>query len=166
MLDSKEMVLVADSESINLLPGLIENKVNCNHVIHAIDYHTGRNYRFFDDFEDRRNAEWMDDAEDDKDGTILDGLKFLNDCAVLIMHNGTGYDYLAFEKTMGFTGVWTRDYFSLAPEHLREEFPFSNMDTIVMSRVLNPERQLPKEAFMMNAGNVGKECGSRMPSSA
>lgn len=153
MLDTSDMVLVSDSESIGLLPDLQVMSRKDNHIIVLRDYFTDEVYCFYDDFEDRINAVWLDDLEYEKAGTIADGIEALNNCAVLIMHNSTGYDYLSFEKTLGV--LWKRNYFQEAPEKYRNIFPFANMDTLVMSRTLNPERKLPGQAYAMGLGNIG-----------
>lgn len=52
-------------------------------------------------------------------------LEFMNSIDVLIMHNGIGYDWPLLEKLYDF------------------KFKGQKVDTLIMSRLLNPKRQLP-----------------------
>lgn len=59
---------------------------------------------------------------------------FLQTCDVLIGHNIVSYDFPAIEKVMGF------------------KYTGSKVDTLVMSRLLNPKRLLPPNAIDRRAG--------------
>lgn len=56
---------------------------------------------------------------------IREMLAFLDGCDVLIMHNGIGYDFPVLEKLYGW------------------KFKGKKVDTLLMSRLLNPKRMLP-----------------------
>jgi len=151
MLDSNNRILTFDSEAIGLLDDIREGDTSSIHIIHCKDKETGETFTFFDPFEKRVNAEWLDEYEDGyADGTIEDGIKFVRDAKVLIIQNGMGYDFLAFEKAAG--KLWHRNHFEATS---LKKYPFKTMDTYAMSCTLNPERKVPQQAYALGMGNVG-----------
>ena len=64
------------------------------------------------------------------------------------MHNIAGFDALAIEKACG---SFKRNHFEIrGPDRkFSDIMPYKTMDTAVMSRTLNPERQLPGQAYTM-----------------
>jgi hypothetical protein len=153
MITGTDRILTADIEAVDLLWGLTAGKESDIHIICCKDFETGERFTFFDDFKDRENAVWLDEYEEGfKTGNIRDGIKVLEECEVLIMHNVSGYDALALEKTHG---SFDRDHFK-SRQGLKYEksMPYKTMDTAVMSRVLNPERPLPGQAY---------QCGHKLP---
>jgi DNA polymerase I-like protein with 3'-5' exonuclease and polymerase domains len=142
-------IITADSEAIGLLWDIRKNHPEDMHIIHAKDWETGEKFDFFDDFDDRENAVWLDDFEEGyKAGTLAEGIEFLRTAEVLIMQNIAGFDALAFEKA---TGSFKRNHFEARGKSAYKSgmFPYKTMDTAVMSRVLNPERKLPPQAYSM-----------------
>jgi len=148
-MNGKGRIITADIETIGLLWDMkgYENEI---HVIVAKDYETGEVFTFFDDFDMRINPVWMDDYDADtsfKAGSIQDGVELLRSCEVLIMHNISGFDALAIEKAYG---SFKRNHFEVRVNAKYSDImPYKTMDTVVMSRVLNPERQLPGEVYSM-----------------
>ena len=65
---------------------------------------------------------------------IEEMLKFLDTVDVLILHNGIGYDWPLLEKLYGY------------------KFKGKRVDTLVMSRLLNPKRLLPPHCLNRKAG--------------
>lgn len=131
-------VLVFDSENkgfINQVHGRQDM-----HIVYVIDYHTREKFTFFDAFEDRNPAVWLGEVvESTRTGSILDGMKFLAGAKSIVIQNGSGYDFMVFEKI--YPEVWGGfDYFERTDD---AKFPFRVMDTLVMSQVLNPERKPP-----------------------
>ena len=152
-LTSKGRTLCLDSEAIGLLPQLIEGDSHSSHVIVCKDANTKEVFVFFDKYEDRNPEarEWLDGWEGEEDGSLLDGIKFINECNAVISQNFVGYDHYAFKKVFG-------DAYSFdiegTPEH-KTTLPFRTMDTLIMSRLLNPERRAPFQAMKLGRGNVG-----------
>lgn len=142
-----DRILTFDTESHGLLPTVGVGRLDHVHIIHATDYESKETFTFFDRFEDRINAEWMDDYEEGfADGSIEDGLNFLKEAKCLIIQNGIGFDFNLFEKVWP---DWSFDYFEETGD---ERFPFKCMDTLIMSRVLNPERKLPNQCLRKDSG--------------
>ena len=142
-------ILTADIEAVGLLWDLRKGHTEDVHVIHAKDWETKELFTFFDDFDHRVNAVWLDDFEQGyKAGNLVDGVEFLRTCEVLIMQNVSGFDAIALEKTFG---SFRRNHFEKRgkDKKFNEFFPYKTMDTAVMSRTLNPERQLPPQAYSM-----------------
>ena len=148
-MNGKGRIITADTEAVGLLFDLRKGHPEDMHVIHAKDMETGELFTFFDDFDDRINPVWLDEYESGfKAGSIADGIELLRTCEVLIMHNVAGFDALAIEKLFG---SFNRNHFEMRGKDQRfnELLPYKTMDTAVMSRVLNPERQLPGQAYTM-----------------
>ncbi len=148
-IDFKDRILTADIEAVGLLWDIRKGHREDIHIIHCKDFETEERFTFFDDFENRVNPVWLDDYEDGfKAGSIADGVKALEQCCVLIMQNVSGFDALAIEKTFG---SFQRNHFERRgpDKNLSYLFPYKTMDTAVMSRVLNPERPLPPQAYSM-----------------
>lgn len=62
------------------------------------------------------------------------GLKFMSSCDVCIMHNGIGYDWPLLKKLYGY------------------EYKGKKVDTLIMSRLLNPKRLVPFNCPNKKAG--------------
>jgi len=142
-------IITADTETVGLLWDMREGHPEDMHIIHCKDFETGELFTFFDDFDDRINAVWLDEYEGGfKAGSIADGIEFLRTCEVLIMHNVSGFDALAIEKAYG---SFKRNHFEMRGpgQKYSDIMPYKTMDTAVISRVLNPERQLPGQAYTM-----------------
>lgn len=149
-MNGKGRIITADTESVGLLWDMREGHPEDMHIIHAKDYETGELFTFFDDFDDRINPVWLDEYEQGfKTGNLMDGVEFLRTCEVLIMHNVSGFDALAIEKSCG---SFKRNHFEARGKDAKysDIMPYRTMDTAVMSRVLNPERQLPGSAYTMS----------------
>lgn len=65
---------------------------------------------------------------------ISEMLRFMDDIDVLIMHNGIGYDWPLLEKLY------------------RYKFKGKKVDTLIMSRLLNPQRVIPPNCLNRHAG--------------
>lgn len=65
---------------------------------------------------------------------IEEMLRFMDDIDVLIMHNGIGYDWPLLEKLYQY------------------KFKGKKVDTLIMSRLLNPQRILPPNCLNRKAG--------------
>lgn len=142
-------VLTGDIEAVGLLPDIREGHREDIHIIHLKDMETGETFDFFDDYEDRIDAVWLDEFEEGhKQGDILEGRDWMQECAVLVFQNISGFDAIALEKTVGFK----RNHFQ-AINH--EMFPFKTADTYNMSTVLNPERKLHPSAYVLGLGRTG-----------
>ena len=148
-IDFKGRILTGDLEAVGLLWDIRKGHKEDIHIIHLKDFETGELFTFYDSFEDRINAEWMDEYEEGfKAGTIADGIRAMEQCEVLFFHNIAGFDAIAIEKAYG---SFKRNHFEIRGKDQRyhETMPYRTMDTAVMSRVLNPERQLPGQAYTM-----------------
>lgn len=145
-----DKILTGDIEAVGLLPDIRPGHREDIHVIHLKDYDTGELYTFFDEFDDRINPQWLDDYETGfKAGDIMDGVRAMEKCKVLIFQNISGFDAIALEKTVGFK----RNHFERRKD---TKFPYKTMDTLTMSQLLNPERKLPQEAYALGiASKVG-----------
>ena len=142
-------VLTADIEAVGLLFDIREGHREDIHIIHLKDIETGELFTFFDSFEDRINPVWLDEYEEGfRQGDILEGVRWMQECSVLVMHNIAGFDAIALEKAVGFN----RDHFGASGNPL---FPYKTADTLTMSYVLNPERSVPHQAYTMGLGNIG-----------
>ncbi len=142
-------VLTGDIETIGLLDAIRAGHREDIHIIHLKDMETGETFDFFDDFNDRISPVWLDEFEEGyKQGDILEGVRWMQDCEILIFQNISGFDALALEKTVGFE----RDHFEKSGH---EMFPFKTVDTYVMSCLLNPERRVHPSAFALGLGNIG-----------
>jgi hypothetical protein len=144
-------IITADTETIGLLWDMQKDSRQDMHIIHAKDFITGETFTFFDDYDDRVEKEWLGSEFEKgfKSGDITDGAEFLKTAEVLIMHNIAGFDALAIEKSLG---SFDRNHFEkreVGSPHF-DTFPYRTIDTAVLSRVLNPERKLPPQAYNMN----------------
>lgn len=68
---------------------------------------------------------------------LKDAVKYLESCDVIIGHNMLSYDLPAIKKILGF------------------EYKGTVVDTLIMSRMLNPKRMLPPDAKNRRAGPHG-----------
>jgi len=151
MTDVSNKVLVADAEGVGLLPSIREGHREDIHCFAVKDYYSGEKHVFYDNYDQRINPVFLGEKYEDffKTGDLEEGKRWLEQCAVLIMHNVAGFDELMLEKAMG---KMDRDH--LAPSG-HDLFPFKTADTLVMSNFLNPERKLPHAAYMYGKGNIG-----------
>lgn len=156
----KGRILVMDKEAIGLLHalstgGYYKGRPANSHCIVTEDLLSGEVFVFFDPF-DKRHAckEWLNDWEDNQDGYLWDGIKMLQECESIISHNFSGYDALALEICFG--EEWHYNYMERrGKKALRSDLcPVKVMDTLVMSRLLNPDRKLPPQAYAMDCGKV------------
>lgn len=145
-----------DAEARGLLPELRKGCIEDLHIIVAKDMHSKEYFTFFDEYEKRRPEarEWLA-LEGEQDGSLEDGLRFLMEAECLVQQNGTGYDFLAFEKVA--PDLWQLPYLDKRSKDSSHtgNFPNRVMDTYVMSCTLNPERKVPGQAFAIGRGNVG-----------
>ena len=153
-LSGKGRILCTDSEAIGLLPDLRAGDRSSKHCIVCKDIETSEMFIFFDpyDMRDPANREWLE-MEDEQDGDLVDGCKFLMEADVHVIQNGTGYDYLAFEKV--FPDLWSFPYMDENKTASSDKYPNRVMDTLVMGQLLNPERRLPPQAYHIGKGNIG-----------
>jgi len=100
--------IILDIEGNNLYP-----QVTVLHCAVATDLQTNETFTF-------RPKQMID-------GTFT---KFLDECDFIACHYGTGFDFPAMEKVLGWTPA-------------KEEYLF---DTLVYSRILNPDRSTPRGA--------------------
>lgn len=149
-------VITIDTENIGLIPDLREGDTTSSHCIVCKDRETDEYFVFFDKYKkrDKKFREWLDEFEDRQDGSLADGVKFLNEADVIISQNWLGYDALALEKVHG---ALLKVNFKAPPrggKKRRAKYPFRVMDTMVMSQLLNPDRRPPPQAYAMERGNV------------
>lgn len=145
-------ILCADMEAVGLIQSIRKGRPEDLHVIVCKDAMTEEVFVFFDPF-DARNPEArceLEEWEGEQDGTLWEGIQFLMEAEAHIFQNGTGFDYIAFEKVYG--GEWSWDYRGQRDD---EFYPFKVMDTYIMSCLLNPDRKPPGQAYQIGAGNVG-----------
>lgn len=144
-----------DMESMGLLPDMRSQSLADMHVIVAKDMHSREVFTFFDAYEDRAEPKVWLEAEGEQDGTLAEGLKFLMEAEALVQQNGTGFDFLAFEKCA--PELWKLNYMEKRSKEASHTGTFPNrvMDTYVMSCTLNPERKVPVQAYALGRGNVG-----------
>jgi len=146
---AKGRVLTFDLEAIGLLDDIRAGHREDLHIIRLKDIMTKEVFTFFDEFDQRRNAVWLDDFEEGyKHGNILEGIKWMEECSVLISHNISGFDSMAIEKAVGFK----RSHFGLSGHPV---FPWKTCDTLVMSYLLNPERRVPFKAYELGLTKIG-----------
>lgn len=157
--EAQNRILVMDAEAKGLLPDIRYGMGNHDvHIICCMDLLSGEEFLFFNKYEDRdpeqreRLAEW----EGHQDGTLEDGVRFLYRCESIVSQNFLGYDGLLFEKA--FPEIWKGFNYTekRGKGRLRSDLcPLRVMDTLVMSRLLNPDRRLPPQAYAKGLGNVG-----------
>lgn len=150
-------VVTLDTENIGLVPDIREGDRTSSHVIVCKDKETDEYFVFFDEFDkrDRKHRVFLDEWEDKQDGSLAEGVKFLNEADVLICQNWLGYDHHALHKVHGDK---LKVNFKSPPrggKKRRKKYPFRVMDTMVMSQLLNPDRRPPPQAYAMDRGNVG-----------
>jgi hypothetical protein len=156
---AKGRILVMDAEAKGLLDAIRFGKGNHDfHIICAMDLITTEEFLFFNAYEDRdpeariKLQEW----EGHQDGTLEDGVNFLKYADAIVSQNFLGYDGLALEK--GFPEMWKGYNYTQkrGKDAYRSDLcPVKVMDTLVMSRLLNPDRRLPPQAYAKGMGNVG-----------
>lgn len=152
-------LLVMDAEAKGLLDAIRYDKGNHDvHIICCMDLITTEEFLFFNAYEDRdpeareRLVEW----EGHQDGSLEDGVNFLRYADAIISQNWLGYDGLLMEKAFpaifkGYNHTEKRG----KSAYRSDLCPVKVMDTLVMSRLLNPDRRLPPQAYAKGLGNVG-----------
>lgn len=156
--EAEGRILVMDAEAKGLLHQVRFNKGNHDvHIICCMDLLSGEEFLFFNSYDQRdpEAREQLTQWEGYQDGTLEDGVKFLRHCEAIISQNFLGYDGLLFEKT--FPDIWKGFNYTekRGKGRLRSDLcPLRVMDTLVMSRLLNPDRRLPPQAYAKGLGNV------------
>jgi len=151
-------LLIMDLESKGLLPAIRYGMRQDLHVIHVRNLLTNATEIYFDPYEMRdpearvKLIEW----EGRQTGDLMAGVKRIKECGAFSFHNALGYDVLLLEKVFpeefkGFNWLESRGKKSNRPDLM----PLRCTDTLVMSRMLNPDRKLPGQAYGMGLGNIG-----------
>lgn len=156
---AKGRILVMDAEAKGLLDAIRYGKGNHDmHIICVMDLLTTEEFLFFNAYDDRdpEAREHLSEWEGHQDGTLEDGVKFLYHADAVVSQNFLGYDGLALEK--GFPDLWKG--YNYTQKRGKGSFrsdlaPIKVMDTLVMSRLLNPDRRVPPQAYAKGMGNVG-----------
>lgn len=153
-------LLVMDSETIGLLHamsrGYYKGDKEDMHVIVCQDLISKEVFVFFDPYEKRRKDKvHLDKWEDKQDGYLYDGMCMLKEADAIISHNFSGFDAIGMEIIFGKD--WSCNYMERRGKkaHHVNLVPNRIMDTLVMSRLLNPDRKLPHQAYAM-----GASCGA------
>ncbi|AFP33678.1 DNA polymerase [Pectobacterium phage POP72] len=152
-------ILVMDAESKGLLPKIRHNKGNHDvHILCVMDLITTEEWLFFNAYDDRdpESRARLEEWEGHQDGTLEDGVKFLYGADAIVSQNFLGYDGMLLEKS--FPDIWKG--YNYTQKRGKKAFrsdiaPLKVMDTLVMSRLLNPDRRLPPQAYAKGLGNVG-----------
>lgn len=153
-----EDIWVADLESRGLLPDIRHGRREDIHVIHFRHVVTGEEKLFFDPYELRdpgtrvKLGEW----EGHQHGDLIDAVNLIKRSGAVSFHNGFGYDALVLEKVFpehfkGFNWLESRG----KGRYRSDLMPMRMTDTLVMSRLLNPDRRLPGQAYGMGLGAIG-----------
>lgn len=149
---------VADAESRGLLPAIRHGRRQDLHVLHFRHLITGEEKLFFDpyDLRDPETRVELGEWEGHQDGDLMDGVNFIKSSAAVSFHNGLGYDALLLEKVFpdefkGFNWLEARG----KNAYRSDLMPMRMTDTLVMSRMLNPDRRLPGQAYGMGLGAIG-----------
>lgn len=157
--EAEGRILVMDAEAKGLLDAIRYGKGNEDvHVICCADLLSGEEFLFFNPY-DRRDPnarEHLEQWEGHQDGDLEDGVTFLYRCEAIVSQNFLGYDGLLFEKA--FPDIWKGFNYTekRGKNRLRSDLcPLRVMDTLVMSRLLNPDRKLPPQAYAKGLGNIG-----------
>ncbi|QHJ79706.1 MAG: hypothetical protein [Caudoviricetes sp.] len=158
IVSGKGRLIIMDTEFVGLLPKIRHNKREDMHVLVCRDVMTDEEFIFFDPYEER-NPETrvsLQEWEGHQDGDLADGVQFLLDCEAWGAHNTYGFDFFALKKVFpelmkGENPLQARGKNSFRPDIM----PMRCMDTLVMSRVLNPDRKLPPQAYALGQGNTG-----------
>ncbi|ANU80097.1 DNA polymerase [Proteus phage PM 116] len=156
--EAKGRILVMDAEAKGLLDAIRYGKGNDDvHIICCMDLLTTEEFLFFNPYDERdpNSRERLVEWEGHQDGTLEDGVRFLKNCEAIVSQNFLGYDGLLFEKA--FPEIWKGFNYTekRGKDRLRSDLcPIRVMDTLVMSRMLNPDRRLPPQAYAKGMGNV------------
>lgn len=157
--EAEGRILVMDAESKGLLDAIRYGMGNQDvHIICAMDLLSGEEFLFFNTYENRdpEAREYLKEWEGHQDGTLEDGVNFLYRAESIVSQNFLGYDGLLMEKA--FPDIWRGYNYTekRGKGKLRSDLcPVKVMDTLVMSRLLNPDRRLPPQAYAKGLGNVG-----------
>lgn len=149
---------VVDAESVGLLPAIRYGVRQDLHVLHFRHAITNEERVFFDPYE-MRNPETrvkLGEWEGQQTGDLMDGVQLLKRSGAFAFHNGLGYDALLLEKVFpeefrGFNWLEARG----KNRYRSDIMPLRMTDTLVMSRMLNPDRRLPGQAYGLGLGNIG-----------
>lgn len=155
--EAQGRILVMDAEAKGLLDAIRYGHREDVHIICCMDLLTTEEFLFFDPYEmrDQEARERLKEWEGFQDGDLVDGVNFLKHCEAIVSQNFLGYDGLLFEKA--FPSVWRGFNYTekRGKGRLRADLcPVRVMDTLVMSRLLNPDRRLPPQAYAKGMGNV------------
>lgn len=149
---------VVDAESVGLLPDIRYGHREDLHVLHFRHAITNEERLFFDPYE-MRNPETrvkLGEWEGQQTGDLMDGVRLIKSSGAISFHNGLGYDALLLEKVFpeefkGFNWLEARG----KGRYRSDIMPLRMTDTLVMSRMLNPDRRLPGQAYGMGLGAIG-----------
>lgn len=157
--NAKGRILVMDAEAKGLLDAIRHGKGDHDvHIFCCMDLITTEEFLFFNPYAERdpeareRLVEW----EGHQDGNLRDGVNFLRNADVIVSQNFLGYDGLLLEKA--FPDLWNGYNYTEKRgkgAHHAHIAPVKVMDTLVMSRLLNPDRRLPPQAYAKGMGNIG-----------
>ncbi len=155
--EAEGRILVMDAEAKGLLDAIRYGHREDVHIICCMDLLTTEEFLFFDPYEmrDPEAREHLKEWEGHQDGTLVDGVNFLKHCEAIVSQNFLGYDGLLFEKA--FPDIWKGFNYTekRGKGRLRADLcPIRVVDTLVMSRLLNPDRRLPPQAYAKGMGNV------------
>lgn len=143
--------LVADIESM----GLHRQTRGANdlHVITIEDFYSGEQFVFFDPIEKRKNPTELPTWEGEQDGYIADGVKFLMESEAHSFQNYVGFDGLVLERCF----PWYKWKPTESRKHLKHTdiWPFKEMDTMILSQLLYPDRPLDFKAYGLGLGATG-----------
>lgn len=157
--EAEGRILVMDAEAKGLLDAVRYNRGNHDvHIICCMDLLSGEEFLFFNTYENRDPdaREHLVEWDGHQDGTLEDGVRFLYRCESIVSQNFLGYDGLLLEKA--FPDIWKGYNYTESRGKNRKRpdlCPLKVMDTLVMSRLLNPDRRLPPQAYAKGMGNVG-----------
>ena len=157
--NAKGRILVMDAEAKGLLESIRHGKGNHDvHIFCVMDLLTTEEFLFFNPYDERdpEAREHLEEWEGHQDGNLEDGVRFLKSADAIVSQNFLGYDGLLLEK--GFPDIWNG--YNYTEKRGKKAFrsdlcPVKVMDTLVMSRLLNPDRRLPPQAYAKGLGNVG-----------
>lgn len=151
-------ILVMDAEAKGLLEAVRYGKGNHDvHIFCCMDLLTTEEFLFFNKYEDRDPdaREELKEWEGHQDGNLEDGVNFMRYADCIVSQNFLGYDGLLLEKA--FPDLWKGyNYTEVRGKKANRSdlCPLKVMDTLVMSRLLNPDRRLPPQAYAKGLGNV------------
>ena len=157
-MSTNEDLWIVDAESKGLLPQIRYGCRQDLHVLHFRHLITNEQRIFFDpyDLRDPETRVHLGEWEGKQTGDLIAGVNLIKSAAAVSFHNGLGYDALLLEKVFpqefkGFNWLESRG----KKAYRSDLMPLKMTDTLVMSRLLNPDRRLPGQAYAMGLGNIG-----------